>query len=64
VTPRLVSVVAELPGPGLRVAGQAGLGLADGEIDGHRQLDADRLALVARPVQVIPSLIFWAVSPS
>jgi hypothetical protein len=56
--------VAGLPGTGLRVAGKAGLGLADDEIDGHRQLDADPLALLARPVQVIPSLMFWAVSPS
>ena len=64
MTTRPVSVVAGLPGTGLRVAGKAGLGLADDEIDGHRQLDADRLALVARPVQVVPSLMFWAVSPS
>ena len=55
-TTRPVSVVAGLRAPGLRVAGEAGLGLDDREVDRHRQLDADRLALVARPVERHPVL--------
>ena len=45
-----------LAGAGLRVAGEAGLGLGDHQVDGHRQLDADRLALVAGPVERHPVL--------
>src|SRR5437879_13301980 len=37
-----------LSGTGLGVAGEARLGLLDDEVDGDRQLDADRLALVAQ----------------
>ena len=56
VTTRPVSVVAGLRAPVWRVAGEAGLGLGDDEVDGDRQLDADRLALVARPVERHPVL--------
>ena len=48
--------MARLARAGLRVAGEAGLGLGDLEVDGDRQLDADRLALVARPVEGHPVL--------
>ena len=51
-----VSVVAGLRAPGLRVAGEAGLGVDHLEVDRDRQLDADRLALVARAVEGHPVL--------
>src|SRR5439155_20732335 len=45
-----------LSGAGLGVAGEAGFGVAHDEIDGHRQFDADRLALVGGSVQPHPVL--------
>ena len=45
-----------LAGTRLGVAGEAGLGLGDDQLDGHRQFDADRLALVAGPIERHPVL--------
>src|SRR4051794_24073082 len=45
-----------LAGTGLRVAGEPRLRLDDLEVDGHGKLDADRLALIARPIEGHPIL--------
>ena len=50
VTTRPVSIVAFLRAPGAVSPAKPGLGLGDQEVDRDRQLDAERLALVARPV--------------
>src|SRR5262245_54904231 len=43
-----------LAGAGLRVAGEARFRVDDLEVDAHGELDADRLALEARPVEGHP----------
>ena len=53
---RPVSVVAGLRAPDCVSPAKPGLGLDDLEVDRDRQLDADRLALVARPVEGHPVL--------
>src|SRR5207244_8882972 len=47
---------SRLSGAGLRIAREAGLRSLDLEVHGHGQLDTDRVALVARPIEGHPLL--------